>query len=233
MDARAEGGGAAVSSCPICKARFQRAGTGRPRRFCSDACKARAHRKRQALERRNPTPERDVLRDVPASRNSIVPLTLPQANALVAKWHRHHHPLRIHRFSIGLTNDEGELIGAAIMQKPASASSDQHLTLEVARLVVNPSLPPRGDGHANAACSRLYGACARIAKEMGFERIQTFILDTEPGTSLKAAGWTLDRRTKWSKWDHRADGRLRRDELAQDKQRWVRTLREPRLQPRT
>jgi hypothetical protein len=174
-----------------------------------------------------------VLRDVPATRNVIVPLTLAQANALVAEWHRHHRPIPSHRFSIGLTDSEGRVIGAAIMQRPASASSDQYLTLEVARLVVDPNLPPRADGHANAACSRLYGACARIAKEMGFLTVQTFILDTEPGTSLKAAGWTLDGRTQPSGWDRRKTevgwhGRatsvyLRRNDIA-TKQRWVKVL---------
>jgi hypothetical protein len=163
--------------------------------------------------------------DIVFPSDSIVPLTLQQANALVAEWHRHHHPLRVHRFSIGLTDAEGELVGAAICQKPASATTDQYLTLEVARLVVNPDIPPRDDGHANNACSRLYGACARIAKEMGFTQIQTFILDTEPGTSLKASGWKLDGLTEWSAWDHRFDGRLRRDELARDKQRWIKVLR--------
>jgi hypothetical protein len=47
------------------------------------------------------------------------------------------------------------------------------------------------DGTRNA-CSWLYGAAARIAAELGFERIQTFVLDSESGVSLNAAGWKRD-----------------------------------------
>ena len=39
-------------------------------------------------------------------------------------------------------------------------------------------------------CSFLYGAAARAAKALGYERIITYTLDTEPGTSLRASGWT-------------------------------------------
>lgn len=38
----------------------------------------------------------------------------------------------------------------------------------------------------------LYSACARIAKDMGFEKIQTYILESEHGTSLKASGWNKE-----------------------------------------
>lgn len=135
--------------------------------------------------------------------NSIVPLTLGQANAAVAAWHRRAQPVRSHRFSIGLTNAEGQLIGAAIMQRPVSSSTDQYLVIEVARCAVDPNLPPRDDGHANSACSRLYAACARVAKEMGFHRIQTFTATFESGTTLRAAGWTLDGPSKGDSGWHR------------------------------
>src|ERR1019366_9246947 len=38
-----------------------------------------------------------------------------------------------------------------------------------------------------------YGSCARIAKEMGYDKIQTYILDAESGVSLRATGWTLEK----------------------------------------
>ena len=41
-------------------------------------------------------------------------------------------------------------------------------------------------------CSFLYSRAARIAKEMGYAKIITYILESEPGTSLKAAGWVLE-----------------------------------------
>ena len=41
------------------------------------------------------------------------------------------------------------------------------------------------------ACSMLYAACWRACRAMGYTRLLTYTLDTEPGTSLTAAGWTL------------------------------------------
>lgn len=113
----------------------------------------------------------------------IVPLHLRQANDLVSKWHRHHKPMPTHKFSIGC-EDEGNLVGAAICMRPACRALDNGKTLEVARLVT--------DGMRNA-CSMLYGACARVAQAMGYEKIQTYILDSESGISLKAAGWVLEK----------------------------------------
>ena len=112
----------------------------------------------------------------------IVPISHQEANALVTKWHRHHKPIRVAKFSIGCEAN-GELVGAAICMRPASRALDTGKTLEVCRLVTN--------GTVNA-CSLLYAACARIAKEMGYEKIQTYILETENGHSLKGAGWILE-----------------------------------------
>jgi len=44
----------------------------------------------------------------------IVPLSLAHANMLVAKWHRHHKPLRVAKFAIGCESD-GVLVGAATL----------------------------------------------------------------------------------------------------------------------
>ena len=35
---------------------------------------------------------------------------------------------------------------------------------------------------------------------MGFRRIQTFILESEPGTSLKASGWICDGTAGYYSW---------------------------------
>ncbi len=123
----------------------------------------------------------------------IRPLTLNQANELVARWHRHHKPARGHRFSIGI-EIAGQLHGAAIVGRPVARRTDASTTAEVTRVVT--------DGTPNA-CSKLYAAAARIAREMGFDTIQTFTLTTEPGTSLRAAGWEQDttRRERRADWD--------------------------------
>ena len=39
------------------------------------------------------------------------------------------------------------------------------------------------------ACSMLYAAAWRVARAMGYKRLVTYILDTENGASLRAAGW--------------------------------------------
>jgi hypothetical protein len=121
----------------------------------------------------------------------IVPLTLDDANTLVSKWHRHHKPVVGHRFSIGVEY-HGEIVGACIVGRPVARKVDQYMIAEVTRLVTN--------GTPNA-CSALYSAAARAAAAMGFDSIQTYILDDEPGTSLNASGWKLDHKTEGGLWD--------------------------------
>ena len=57
---------------------------------------------------------------------------------------------------------------------------DDGWTLEVNRLCTT--------GEKNA-CSILYAASARAAKAMGYRKIITYTLDSESGSSLRAAGW--------------------------------------------
>ena len=147
----------------------------------------------------------------------VVPLTLKQANNLVARWHRHHKPAQGHRYSLGCEVD-GVLVGAAITGRPVSRGTPAYIVAEVTRLVT--------DGTHNA-CSFLYGASARVAKEMGFDRIQTYILDEELGTSLRAAGWVFDGYTAGGHWNRSEDNaKPRRNDQPEDrKQRWVKVFR--------
>lgn len=109
----------------------------------------------------------------------LVPVSLKAANAFVAEHHRHHKPVVGHKFSIGCALD-GRLVGVAIVGRPVSRHLDNGLTLEVNRLCTT--------GEKNV-CSMLYAAAARAARAMGYQKIITYTLDTEPGTSLRAAGW--------------------------------------------
>lgn len=80
------------------------------------------------------------------------------------------------------------------------------------------------DGTPNT-CSFLYGACARIAKEMGFDKIQTYILNSENGISLKASGWVCESVSPGGQWKH-TDGRPRRtDQPISPKTRWAKVFR--------
>ncbi len=109
----------------------------------------------------------------------LIPVSLKTANAFVAEHHRHHKPVTGHKFSLGCMQ-EGQLVGVAIVGRPVSRYLDDGLTLEVNRLC--------STGEKNV-CSFLYGAAARAGKALGYQRIVTYTLDTEPGTSLRAAGW--------------------------------------------
>ena len=116
------------------------------------------------------------------TRLSVFPITLKQANIIVGAMHRHHKPVQGHRFSIGLQKENGDVAGVIIVGRPVARKTDQYTVAEVTRLAT--------DGSKNA-CSILYAAAARAADAMGFYKIQTFILEDEPGISLKASGWTF------------------------------------------
>lgn len=146
--------------------------------------------------------------------SQIIPLTLPQANQLIAELHRHHKPVVGHRFSLGYLHG-GALVGAVIVGRPVARKTDQYRVAEVTRLVT--------DGTPNA-CSALYAAAARVCKEMGFRKIQTFILDTEPGTSLKASGWVFEQVSDGGDWNVPSRGGRRTDQPMQPKQRWAKML---------
>lgn len=112
----------------------------------------------------------------------IVPLTLRVANDYVKTYHRHHKPVTGCKFCIGV-EDSGQLVGVAICGRPVSRYLDNGKTLEVNRLCTN--------GTRNA-CSMLYGACTRIARDMGYEKVITYILESENGASLKAANFVCE-----------------------------------------
>jgi hypothetical protein len=143
---------------------------------------------------------------------NVVPLTIKQLNALVESMHRHHKPIRGHRFSLGAVDGEGNLVGGCSVGRPVARGCDPYRVAEVTRLVT--------DGSYNA-CSLLYGAAARACKAMGFTRIQTYVLEDEPATSLKASGWTFDGMTEGGQWTH-TSGPRRTDQPTCKKQRWVR-----------
>lgn len=149
----------------------------------------------------------------PATKLKVAPCTLLEANAVVARLHRHHKPAQGHRFSLKAIDADGNVHGAAIVGRPIARRTCQSSVVEVTRLVTN--------GTPNA-CSILLGAAARTAKEMGFAKIQTFTLATESGTSLKASGWRLDGATQGGDWNVPSRGGRRVDQPMGPKTRWAR-----------
>ncbi len=120
----------------------------------------------------------------------IIPITLKMANAYVTQYHRHHKPCTGCKFCIGI-EESGQLVGVAICGRPVSRHLDNGKTLEINRLCT--------DGTKNA-CSKLYGACVRIARDMGYEKVITYILASENGASLKASNFVCEGTAGGTMW---------------------------------
>lgn len=134
-----------------------------------------------------------------SERMRVIPLDLDEANALVERWHRHHDPVRGHKFSIGVSI--GEVIhGCAIVGRPVSRFEQAGgLTLEVNRCAT--------DGTRNA-CSMLYRAAWRVVSAMGYLRLITYTLPEEGGASLRGAGFKLLGKAGGGSWNRESRPRV-------------------------
>ncbi len=142
------------------------------------------------------------------------PLTLAQANGLVDRLHRHHDPAQGHRFSIGAFDGE-DFVGAVIVGRPVAQKTPAYSVAEVTRLVTN--------GHRNA-CSFLYSCAARAAEGMGFWKIQTFILSSETGASLRAVGWKDCGEAGGGEWNGEGKRKRKNTHPTEMKRRYERIL---------
>jgi hypothetical protein len=112
---------------------------------------------------------------------SIVPITQREALAFVERLHRHHKPPRGSVFQLAASNGT-TIVGVAMVGRPVSRRLQDGWTLEVNRVCT--------DGTRNA-CSLLYGAAWRVARELGYRRLITYTLPDEGGASLRGAGWRV------------------------------------------
>ena len=111
---------------------------------------------------------------------SIKPIHLKEAREFIKQYHRHNIPPVGGKFAVACY-DGDRLCGVAMCGRPTARYSNDGVTLEIYRNCT--------DGTYNA-CSKLYGACIRIARGMGYTRIITYTLASELGASLKAANFT-------------------------------------------
>lgn len=111
----------------------------------------------------------------------IQPITFDEACEFVRLHHRHHKPPRGWKFGTAVNNGE-KVVGIVMVGRPVSRHLDNGWTLEVIRCCT--------DGTPHAA-SMLYAAAWRATRAMGFTRLITYILASETGTSIKAAGWKV------------------------------------------
>jgi hypothetical protein len=111
---------------------------------------------------------------------TIIPISFKEACEYVDQHHRHHKRPIGHKFSIGVMNEHGQLVGVAMIGRPVARHYDNGLTLEVNRTATD------GTPNANSA---LYGAAWRAAKALGYTRLITYTQEGETGASLRGAGW--------------------------------------------
>lgn len=115
----------------------------------------------------------------------------------IADVHRHHDPPVGDRFRLGAfanVNNVETLIGVVVVGRPvARETQKRHPTwVEVLRVATLAG--------ASSLNSQLYAAAWKEAQKRGFDKIFTFILEDEPGTSLIAAGWEKEAETQGGDW---------------------------------
>jgi len=142
----------------------------------------------------------------------VVPIHIKQANEYVKEHHRHNKPVLSAKISIGAEKD-GQLVGVALAGRPISRHLDNGKTLEVYRVCT--------DGTFNAT-SFLYSRVKKIAQLMGYEKIITYTLQSESGSSLKAIGATIDKNVEHTnQWGNNTRKREYQAVCEQLKFRWV------------
>ena len=125
-----------------------------------------------------------------------------------------------------VTGRQDILIGVACCGRPVSRVLDDGLTLEINRLCCL--------NLEKNTCSMLYGRSCLVARDMGYRKVITYILESESGVSLRASGFTLEARNAGGKeWTGRRSEKCREKAPGkkippmEPKQRWVRILKDP------
>lgn len=132
-----------------------------------------------------------MVENITKQKLELVPIKFGDACAFVKKLHRTHRPPIHKKFCIAAAIN-GKIIAVVIVGHPVARHLDDGFTVEVTRCCTN--------GYKNA-CSFLYGAAWRVARNMGYRKLITYILDTEPGTSLYASNFKLIAKVKGKTWN--------------------------------
>lgn len=123
---------------------------------------------------------------------NLRPIKQKEAFEFIRLHHRHHNIPVGWLWGHGVDNDEGVLVGVAVVGRPVARELDDGYTCEVTRLCTT--------GEPNA-CSILYGAARRAAVAKGYRRGLTYILESESGSSLKASGWAVLGKVSGRSWN--------------------------------
>lgn len=157
------------------------------------------------------------------SRLALCPMTRDEAFAFIEQHHRHHGAPVGHLFAIGCYDllahcstpsgtgiDAFSVVGVVTVGRPVARELQDGWTCEATRCCTV--------GTRNA-CSMLYGAAWRAARALGYQRLVTYTLKTEGGTSLRAAGFTVVGRVTARSWSCPSRPRVDTQPL-QEKLRW-------------
>lgn len=138
----------------------------------------------------------------------VRPITVKQGKPFVREIHR--KLPHVQGAMWGLQVKDGDrTMGVALVGFPARVWNED--TLCVLRVAVMPE--------ARNACSMLYSACWRTARQMGAESLVTYTHLYEDGASLKAAGWKDGGLTDGG--EHDREKRHRKPAIdAEPKRRW-------------
>jgi hypothetical protein len=114
----------------------------------------------------------------------LQPINYDEACKFIDLHHRHHSPPQGWKFGIAVSKDE-EIVGVITVGRPISRHRDDGWTLEVTRCCT--------DGTKNAA-SMLYGAARRATFALGYKRLITYTLCSNPNLGqvydlLAGASW--------------------------------------------
>lgn len=124
----------------------------------------------------------------------LIPIDQGEAFEYVGKHHRHHKPPPGTIFQIA-ASDGDKIVGVVLVGRPVARHLDKSygdgFCAEVTRLCT--------DGTKNC-CSLLYSAAWRVARNLGYRRLITFILASESGGSLQASGWKKLYETPGKSW---------------------------------
>jgi hypothetical protein len=140
------------------------------------------------------------------------PINLKTANKFVLINHRHNKPSVGDKFRVGLFKDD-KLIGIGQAGRPVARMLDDGKTVEIIRVCVL-------DGYKNA-CSMIYARLAKIARLMGYEKIITYTLDKESGSSLKALGAKQECFVVGRQWSRPKRPRDKQEVYFNNKIRWI------------
>lgn len=147
----------------------------------------------------------------PAYRTlAIVGLTLTEAYTY--GWPKNEKPIHEHHkkpqgglFACGVAAD-GVLVGVAIAARPNARHSDGTGKIGPRELWITRVAVQRDPAIPNA-CSMLYGAMRRAGAALGYSPVVTYTLASEPGTSMRAAGFRSVGERGGGAWSGSAPGR--------------------------